>query len=74
MLHNKSTPEKYVLGTWILNAMKIVQPVVSDQIHSVRTITVRKAMLGYICREMERIDWKYGIRIWLDIDNHCYQK
>ena len=31
-------------------------------------------MLNYICREMERINWKYGIQIWLDIDNHCYQK
>lgn len=36
-----------------------------------RVITVRQAMLGYICREMERVDWKYGMRLWLDKDNKC---
>ncbi len=40
----------------------------------VRTITVRRAMLGYICREMERVDWRHGKRLWLDKDNCCYQK
>lgn len=39
-----------------------------------RTITVRHAMLGYICREMERVDWKYGVRLWLDKGKNCYQK
>lgn len=39
-----------------------------------RTISVRHAMLGYICREMERIDWKYGVRLWLDKGKNCYQK
>lgn len=40
----------------------------------VRVIQVRKALLGYICREMERIDWQYGMRLWLDTDNCCYQR
>lgn len=39
----------------------------------VRVIEVKEAMLGYICREMERIDWKYGMRLWVNIDNGCYQ-
>lgn len=39
-----------------------------------RKIKVRHAMLGYICRETERIDWQYGMRLWLDKEKHCYQK
>lgn len=42
---------------------------------TIRTIRVRQAMLGYICREMERVDWrpwvKPRVRIWLDIDGCC---
>ena len=40
----------------------------------VRTIKVRQAMLSYICREMERVDWKYGVRLWLDVDQCCFSK
>lgn len=32
-----------------------------------RSIKTRKAMLGYIRREMERIDWKEQKRLWLEI-------
>jgi len=35
---------------------------------TIRTIEVRHAMLGYICREMERVDWRHGVRLWLDIN------
>jgi len=38
---------------------------------TLRTIKVRKAMLGYICREMERVDWQHHVRIWLDVDSCC---
>jgi hypothetical protein len=38
---------------------------------TIRHIEVRHAMLGYICREMERIDWRYGVRLWLDINGCC---
>ena len=41
---------------------------------TIRTIEVRQALLGYICREMERVDWDCGIRLWLDMDKTCYQK
>lgn len=32
-------------------------------------ISVRKALQGYVLREMERIDWIHGIPLWIKIDN-----
>lgn len=31
----------------------------------VYTISVRKALCAYVLREMERLDWKYKIPLWI---------
>jgi hypothetical protein len=33
---------------------------------NIYTITVRKALQAYVLREMERLDWKYQIPLWLN--------
>lgn len=41
---------------------------------NIRTIQVRHAMLGYICREMERIDWRKKMALWIDLNGVCCSK
>jgi hypothetical protein len=32
-------------------------------------ISVRKALMAYVLREMERLDWQYKIPLWIRLDD-----
>jgi hypothetical protein len=32
-------------------------------------ISVRKALMAYVLREMERLDWRYKIPLWIRLDD-----
>lgn len=36
--------------------------------NNIYTLSVREALKGYVLREMERLDWRYQIPLWLTID------
>lgn len=37
--------------------------------NGIYTITVRKALQAYVLREMERLDWKYKIPLWIRLEH-----